>query len=161
MVLTTISKVIKYVFRKPYTRLVPEKEYPLKIEGIRGRHVLDMNKCTGCSMCQAVCPANSIDMVFVEGNWPQNKRNRFPRIDLHKCTFCGLCVEYCPFGALSMTNITGFELYTQDKKDTIYYPIELSKIPEDPRIKITIIKEIFKLPEETKAKPGGGESGKR
>lgn len=157
MVTSTLYKVFKYLFKKPYTRLVPELEPPLKVEGIRGRHVLDMNKCTGCSMCQAVCPANSIDMVFVEGNWPQNKRNRFPRIDLHKCTFCGLCVEYCPFGALSMTNITGFELYTKDKKDTLYYPTELSKTPEDTRIKISVTKEKFKVPEETS--PRGDESG--
>ncbi len=159
MVAATIGKVIKYLFRKPYTRLVPESQPPLKLENTRGRHVLDMSKCTGCSMCQAVCPANSIDMVFVEGNWPQNKRSRFPRIDLHKCTFCGLCVEYCPFSALSMTDLTGFELYTRDKSSTIYYPIDLSKIPEGAQVRITITKDKFKASEEGKAELGGGGLG--
>jgi NADH-quinone oxidoreductase subunit I len=127
MVLSTIAEAVKYLFKRPYTRLVPAKTGPFKTDRMRGAHILDMSKCTGCSMCQLVCPANAIDMVEVPGQYPQNPRRRFPRIDLHRCTFCALCVEYCPFDALYMTSVTGFELYTRDKSTTLKSPVELSR----------------------------------
>ncbi len=141
MVLQTIIRAVKYLFTKPYTRMVPRSEKPFKTTSIRGRHVLDMSRCTGCSMCQRVCPANAIDMVEVEGDWSQNPRKRFPRIDLHKCTFCGLCVEYCPFKALSMTTYTGYELYTRDKNTTLLHPLQLAEKP--PEAIITVKKNGF------------------
>ncbi|WP_440059078.1 4Fe-4S binding protein [Thermogladius sp. 4427co] len=147
MVLSTIIKSIEYLFRKPYTRLVPAGSKPFKTERLRGSHILDMEKCTGCSMCQLVCPANAIDMVEVEGNYPHNPRRRFPRIDLHKCTFCALCVEYCPFNALYMTDITGFELYTRDKRTTLKNPLELSRGDYS---RITVRREMFMVREEVK-----------
>lgn len=134
MVLSTIIKSLKYLSRKPYTRLVPERESPFKTKSLRGAHILDMNKCTGCSMCQQVCPAACIDMVVVDGKWPQNPRSRFPRIDHSKCTFCALCAEYCPFGALSMTNATGFELFTLDKVKTLKQPFDLAKPVGEPTV---------------------------
>jgi len=149
MVLSTIVKSIEYMLKRPYTRLVPAKSRPFKTERLRGAHLLDMSKCTGCSMCQLVCPANAIDMVEVEGNYPQNPRRRFPRIDLHKCTYCALCVEYCPFNALYMTSITGFELYTRDKKTTLKTPLELSKVDSS---LITVRREMLAVKE---VKPGG------
>ncbi len=143
MVLDTIVKSVKYLVKKPYTRMVPKSHPPFKTENIRGRHVLDMSRCTGCTMCQQVCPANAIDMVVVEGDWKQNPRKRFPRIDLHKCTFCGLCVEYCPFKALSMTTYTGFELYTRDKSKTLFNPKDLAEKPSD--AEVTVSKDKFFL----------------
>ena len=137
MVFETVKVAMKFLFKRPYTRMVPKSHYPFKTENLRGRHVLDMSKCIGCTMCQQVCPANAIDMVEVEGEWRQNPRKRFPRIDLHKCTYCGLCVEYCPTGALSMTTYTGFELYTRDKSTLLHTPLMLSKKPVNARSTIT------------------------
>ncbi len=139
MATQTLIKSLKYLFTTPYTRLVPRKVKPFKTEKIRGAHILDMNKCTGCSMCQQVCPAACIDMVQVEGNYPQNPRKRFPRIDHSKCTFCALCVEYCPVGALSMTTRTGYELFTIDKNTTLKSPLELCRIEGE----VTVTKEDF------------------
>jgi len=143
MVLKTISVVVSYLMKRPYTRMVPRKEESPRSDRTRGRHILLMDKCTGCSMCQQVCPANAIDMVKVEGSWPQNKLGRFPRIDEHKCTFCGLCVEYCPFSALVMTDITGFELTTKDKSKTFYIPQMLASVSERPNYRITFTKDLF------------------
>lgn len=126
MVSITLVESIKIMMKKPYTRMVPVKSSPFKVIGLRGSHILDMTKCTGCSMCQQVCPANSIDMVIVEGDYPQNPRKRFPRIDHSKCTFCGLCVEYCPFSALTMTTATGYELFAVKKDKTLRMPRELN-----------------------------------
>ncbi|MEO3993201.1 MAG: 4Fe-4S binding protein [Desulfurococcaceae archaeon TW002] len=140
MVTSTFIKAFKYVLKKPYTRLVPASDRPYKSDVLRGTHVLDMSKCTGCSMCQQVCPAACIDMVVVEGSYHQNPRSRFPRIDHGKCTFCALCVEYCPFNALSMTDATGFELFTIDKSTTFKEPRKLTEYSN----KITVTKELFK-----------------
>jgi len=142
MVWSTLEKTAKYLFKRPYTRMVPKSEPPLRTDHTRGRHILDMQKCTGCSLCKMVCPANAIDMEHVEGEFPRNKKKIFPRIDLHKCTYCGLCVEYCPFSALSMTDVTGFELFTTDKSITLKHPRDLS-VPPRTRYKVTITKKMF------------------
>ncbi len=131
MVLSTIKDAIKYMVKKPYTRQVPRKDDKYRSENLRGAHILYMDRCTGCSMCQRVCPAACIDMVVVEGDWPRNHRKRFPRIDHSKCTFCALCVEYCPFNALSMTDATGFELFTTDKSRTLKMPQDLKPIGKE------------------------------
>lgn len=140
MVLSTFYKSLKYLIRRPYTRLVPERDKPFKTDKLRGAHVLDMSKCTGCSMCQQVCPAACIDMTTVEERYPQNPRSRFPRIDHSKCTFCALCVEYCPFSALSMTNATGFELFTVNKSVTLKQPHDLKQPLGD----VTLTRDDFK-----------------
>ena len=137
MVLGSIILGLKYLLRRPYTRLVPEKERPFKTETTRGRHILYMDKCVGCRMCQIVCPADAIQMVRVEGNWKRNMKKIFPRIDLHRCTFCALCVEVCPTGALVMTDITGWELTTEDKSKTILMPYELGEPKTPYRLTVT------------------------
>ncbi|ACL11279.1 NADH-quinone oxidoreductase subunit I [Desulfurococcus amylolyticus] len=154
MVVASISNSLKYLLRKPYTRQVPRIDKPFKTPVTRGSHVLDMLKCTGCSMCQQVCPANAIDMVTADGDYPQNPRKRFPRIDLHKCTFCGLCVEYCPFNALSMTTATGYELFTVDKSTLLRQPIELKLLSN---ASITITKSYFTLPYSKSYQQGSGD----
>lgn len=154
MVAASIYKSLRYLLKRPYTRQVPRVDTPFKTPVTRGGHVLDMAKCTGCSMCQQVCPANSIDMVVVEGEYPQNPRKRFPRIDLNKCTFCGLCVEYCPFNALSMTTATGYELFTTDKSTLLKQPMDLK-----PLAKVTVTRSHFAAPYVKPYLPrsGGGE----
>jgi len=145
MVIKTFKVGLKYLLRRPYTRLVPDREGPLTSDRTRGRHVLDMSKCTGCSMCQKVCPADAIQMVKVEGSWPQNVKKIFPRIDYQRCTFCGMCVEACPFNALSMTNISGWYLITRDKKSTLYDPEKLSKVFETKEYRITMVKSLAEV----------------
>lgn len=46
--------------------------------------------CTGCKMCQDICPADSICFVTDrEGFW-------YPKVDYSKCIKCGKCVRKCP-----------------------------------------------------------------
>lgn len=139
VVWATFAKSIKYLVARPYTRQVPRIDKPFKTSVLRGAHILDMNKCTGCGMCQIMCPAACIDFVVVEGDYPQNPKKRFPRIDQSKCTFCGLCVEYCPFNALFMTMATGFELFTTDKSKTFKEPTQLKGDVKT----ITVSRELF------------------
>ena len=47
--------------------------------------------CTGCGMCEKVCPARAIRM-----------RAKLPRIDRRKCICCFCCQEFCPQGAMKV-----------------------------------------------------------
>ncbi len=48
--------------------------------------------CTGCGLCQKVCPYDAITL-----------KDKLAVIDLHKCTLCGACVEKCPVDAIEIT----------------------------------------------------------
>lgn len=46
--------------------------------------------CTGCAMCEALCPFEAIQMdADSQGFW-------YPAVDPGKCTDCGLCAKRCP-----------------------------------------------------------------
>jgi predicted Fe-Mo cluster-binding NifX family protein/NAD-dependent dihydropyrimidine dehydrogenase PreA subunit len=49
---------------------------------------VDAEKCTGCRLCEEVCPAGAV------------KVDRIAYIDVRKCTGCGQCVAECPQEAL-------------------------------------------------------------
>jgi heterodisulfide reductase subunit A-like polyferredoxin len=48
-------------------------------------------KCTGCAICQDVCPVGAISIV-----------ESVARIDATNCTGCGRCVETCPRQAIAL-----------------------------------------------------------
>ena len=49
--------------------------------------VVDRSKCTGCGICQELCPRGAIRVTYVAN------------VDLDRCVGCGACVEDCPQGA--------------------------------------------------------------
>ncbi|GKS60897.1 MAG: NADH-quinone oxidoreductase subunit I [Candidatus Nitrosocosmicus sp.] len=109
------------------------------IAGIRGRHILFHDKCTGCQLCAIACEgiAEAITMVKVDEQWKQNKKSIMPQIDYGKCVFCGLCVDACPFYALYMTD--DFELSSYTKSHLIYTPAQLAVKPKyDGEVEIKI-----------------------
>jgi 4Fe-4S ferredoxin len=67
-------------------------------------YTLTLNKslCTGCDICQIICPREAIQIkkqVKVQG-----ERTRRPIFDIseQKCSYCGMCESICPFGALQV-----------------------------------------------------------
>jgi len=145
MVLKQLGLALKYLFRKPYTRMFPVKEKEFITSRTRARHILYMDKCTGCTACQMACPADAIKMYHIEGDYPRNRRKIFPGIDYSRCTYCGLCVEACPVSALVMTNYTMQHLITDDKASTIYTPEMLAKPPEEEH-QVTLEKKTWTHP---------------
>lgn len=51
---------------------------------------LDKNNCTGCRMCEQICPVKAINMIENEEGFIE------PQIDKQKCIDCGLCFKRCP-----------------------------------------------------------------
>jgi len=50
--------------------------------------VVDSEKCTGCGICEDVCPANAIEV------------NEQAVVNDEACTGCAVCVSECPNGAI-------------------------------------------------------------
>jgi len=98
-----------------------------------GRHVLNryengMEKCIGCELCAAVCPANCIYVRGAdnpEGD-PKSPGERFGftyEINYLRCIHCDLCVEACPTEAITETKL--FEFSFTNRQDAIYTKDEL------------------------------------
>lgn len=52
--------------------------------------ILGVQHCTGCAVCQEICPTKAIYMKYDEGGF------LVPEIDDEKCVHCGKCVRQCP-----------------------------------------------------------------
>ncbi len=106
----------------------PEEKTPV-YPRFRGRHKLHrfedtgLEKCVGCSLCAAACPADCIRVVAAE-NTPENRVSAGERyaavyeINLSRCIFCGYCEVACPFDAITMGH--DYELSDYDRSDLIF-----------------------------------------
>lgn len=104
-----------------------------KPERLHGRHVLNryedgMEKCIGCELCAAVCPAKCIHVRGAD-NDPENPTSPGERfgwiyeINYLRCIHCDLCVEACPTEAITETKL--FEFSFTNRRDAIYTRDEL------------------------------------
>jgi NADH-quinone oxidoreductase subunit I len=121
---TTLGRVVE----GPVTMEYPEQKVPV-YPRFRGRHKLHrfedtgLEKCVGCSLCAAACPADCIRVVAAE-NTPENRVSPGERyaavyeINLSRCIFCGYCEVACPFDAITMGH--DYELSTYDRSDLIF-----------------------------------------
>jgi NADH-quinone oxidoreductase subunit I len=115
------------MLKKPLTIGYPEHKTPV-FPRFRGRHRLwlhdnGLEKCVGCSLCVAACPADCIRVV-AEENTPGNRVSageryaRIYEINMLRCIFCGYCELACPFDAITLGN--EFELSEYSRDDLIY-----------------------------------------
>jgi NADH-quinone oxidoreductase subunit I len=121
---TTFGRVLE----KPTTIQYPEEKTPV-YPRFRGRHKLHrfedtgLEKCVGCSLCVAACPAECIRVVAAE-NTPEHQVSAGERyaavyeINLSRCIFCGYCEVACPFDAITMGN--DYELSDYTRSDLIF-----------------------------------------
>ena len=121
------SVTLRHLFRKPVTQQYPEYKRPV-YPRFRGRHRLHrhengLEKCIGCSLCAAACPADCIRVVpaeNTEGNRvsPGERYARIYEINMARCIFCGYCEIACPFDAITLGN--DYEL-SEISRDALVY----------------------------------------
>jgi NADH-quinone oxidoreductase subunit I len=136
---TTFGRIME----APVTVQYPEQKTPV-YPRFRGRHKLHrfedvpseegisggveannvgLEKCVGCSLCAAACPADCIRVVAAE-NTPTERVSAGERyaavyeINLSRCIFCGYCEVACPFDAITMGH--DYEMSDYTRSDLIF-----------------------------------------
>ena len=113
----------------PMVTAYPEEKTPV-YPRFRGRHKLHrfedtgLEKCVGCSLCAAACPADCIRVVAAEnppGEGRVSAGERYAEvyeINLSRCIFCGYCEVACPFDAITMGH--EYEMSDYNRADLIF-----------------------------------------
>lgn len=102
-------ELVRHLAKKPITLRYPFEKLP-PVEGLRGKHVWDPERCTGCGLCVRDCPSFAIEMIG-EGPGAELK------VYLGRCLFCGQCEDSCPREAIRLTQF--YELAETDRDNLI------------------------------------------
>jgi NADH-quinone oxidoreductase subunit I len=131
-----VLKGLKITFREFFGSLGGRNtitvQYPIEKKPMqprfRGLHRLEryesgpyqgLEKCIGCALCAAACPAEVITVVAGENTneerySPGERYAKVYDMDMLRCIFCGMCVEACPTDAIVMKH--DYELADDSRK---------------------------------------------
>lgn len=122
-----LATTFRELWQKPVTFQYPEQKRPVS-KRFKGRHVLNrydngLEKCIGCSLCSAACPADAIFVESAENTddirySPGERYARVYEINFLRCIFCGYCEDACPTEAITLGD--NYELSFTDRRSSIY-----------------------------------------
>ena len=111
----------RHLFARKITIQFPEEKTPISPR-FRGLHALRRypngeERCIGCKLCEAVCPALAITIETAQRDDGTRRTTRYD-IDLTKCIFCGMCEESCPVDSIVETSTLE---YHGERRGDLYY----------------------------------------
>ena len=126
-VIKGFTTTFKHLLEEPVTLQYPEETKPFQ-KRFKGRHHLrrydnGLEKCIGCALCAAACPADAIWVEAAENTdderySPGERYAKTYEINMLRCIFCGYCEDACPTQAIELGH--EFKLSFTDRHEAIY-----------------------------------------
>src|SRR5215469_14901930 len=120
-VIEGFAVTLRYMFKPKATINYPYERSP-QGPRFRGEHALRRypsgeERCIGCKLCEAICPALAIT-IEVEPRDDGSRRCTRYDIDMTKCIYCGFCQEACPVDAI--VEGPSLEFATETREELFY-----------------------------------------
>lgn len=83
----------------------------IEIEPLKA--TVDTDACSGCGVCETICPFLAIEMEYAEKEKTSSDAKRVAAVKDALCQGCGACVAACPTGAIRMKHFTKEQIMAQ------------------------------------------------